>query len=137
MDKVSKEIRSKTMSSIRSKDTKIELEIRKRLHKRGLRYRKNVNNLPGKPDIVFSRKKVIVFCDSCFWHGCDKHFRKPKTNKKYWDQKINGNIQRDKEIFIKYQKEGWKVLRFWEHEINSNPDDVVEKIIGVLNTSTS
>lgn len=133
MDKVSKAIRSKTMSSIHSKDTAIELEIRKRLHKYGLRYRKNVGNLPGKPDIAFLRKRVVVFCDSCFWHGCNKHFRQPKSNQSYWNPKIKRNIERGREIFKKYQKEGWIVLRFWEHDIHSHPDKVTEKIRETIN----
>ena len=128
MDKVSKAIRSKTMKAIRSKDTTIELEIRRRLYKSGLRYRKNVSDLPGKPDIVFLKKRLAVFCDSCFWHGCDKHFRQPKSNEDYWHPKIKRNIERDKKILKKYQEEGWTVLRFWEHDIHTYPNKVVEKI---------
>lgn len=133
MDKVSKAIRSKTMSSIRSKDTTIELEIRKRLYKGGFRYRKNVSNMPGKPDIVFLGKKLVIFCDSCFWHGCTKHFRPPKSNQSYWLPKIKRNVERDKRIVKEYRKQGWAVLRFWEHEIQNHPNKVIRKIKTALN----
>lgn len=110
------------MSKIKNKDTKIELILRKELWGRGLRYQKNVNSILGKPDIVFKGKKIAVFCDSEFWHGFDWENKKNdfKNNQKFWISKIEKNIQRDKYVTEKLEKEGWIVLRFWGKEISKN-----------------
>lgn len=76
-----------------------------------------LSSLFGKPDIVFKKYKTVIFVDSCFWHGCKKHCRLPATNKKYWNEKIERNKQRDKEVNRHYKKEGWQVLRVWEHDL--------------------
>lgn len=86
-DTVTKEKRSEIMSLIRGSDTSFEERFRKRLWKEGLRYRKNVKNMEGKPDIYFPRKKLVVFLDSCFWHGCKEHCRMPSSNIEYWEKK--------------------------------------------------
>lgn len=127
-DIFSKEKRSLIMSSIRSKETKPEVKLRKRLWAEGLKYRKNYN-LPGKPDVAFVKKKIVVFVDGCFWHKCPKCYKKPKSNKKYWASKIKYNVEKDKKINKELEEKGWKVLRFWEHDINKNIDDCVKKIV--------
>ena len=110
------------MQAIRSKDTGIEIALRKELWNRGLRYRKNCKDLPGKPDIVFKGKKVAVFCDSEFWHGFDWENRKEHigTNRDYWIPKIERNIEKDREVSIQLESMGFTVLRFWGKEIQKN-----------------
>ena len=130
MDNLTPEQRRKNMRAVKSKDTKIELILRKQLWNRGYRYRKNYKKLPGKPDIVFVGKKVAIFCDSEFWHGKDYHNSVDRigTNKKYWEQKILRNINRDKEVNLALKTMGWTVLRFWENEILKNTEKCVEII---------
>lgn len=132
MDKVSKEMRSRIMSAIRSKDTKMEIAFRKALFKKGVRFRKHVSGLIGKPDIAVKSKRVAIFLDSCFWHRCPRHFRKPTSNKRYWNNKIARNIERDEEINKHYNSAGWKVIRFWEHDTERNLTRAVKKAYRVL-----
>ncbi len=110
------------MSRIRSKDTAIELSLRKELWSRGLRYRKNVKSIPGKPDIAFIGKKIAVFCDSEFWHGFDWDNRKQeiKTNREYWIPKIERNMERDSEVNSILAQDGWVVIRFWGKQIQKD-----------------
>ena len=122
------------MSRIRSKDTKIEVILRKELWSRGLRYRKNVKSIAGKPDIAFIGKKVAVFCDSEFWHGYDWEHRKDdiKTRREFWIPKIEKNIQRDLEVNRILEEQGWIVLRFWGKEIQKDLigcADRIEKVV--------
>lgn len=119
MDQNKSEQRRKNMQAVKSKDSKIEIMLRKELWSRGLRYRKNVSTIYGRPDIVFIGKKVAVFCDSEFWHGYDWENRKKdfKTNQDFWIPKIEQNIARDYEVTKKLQSEGWTVIRFWGNEI--------------------
>ena len=132
VDKVSRQKRSEIMSAIRSKDSAMEINLRKELSSLGLRYRKNVKYLEGKPDIAFIGKKVVIFLDSCFWHGCRWHCRIPQANRSYWQKKIEKNKKRDKEINKIYKEKGWKVLRFWEHEIKNNLSHVLNRIRKIL-----
>jgi len=132
MDTVSKEKRSETMRAVKSKNSNMELFVRRELYKRGYRYRANVSKLFGKPDIVFRKRKLVIFLDSCFWHGCRYHCRMPASNRTYWKAKIERNRKRDKEVFGYYKKDGWKVLRFWEHKIKKSPEKVMEKILQEL-----
>ena len=123
MDDLTKEQRRKNMQHIRSKDTSIELRLRKALWHEGIRYRKNYSALPGKPDIAITRWKIAVFCDSSFWHGRNFDSKKPvDTNHEYWDAKIRRNIMRDQDVNLNLQNMGWKVLRFWDIEINRTLD---------------
>jgi len=126
-DKITEEQRSHIMSRIRSKNTKIEMLIRKELWKRGFRYRLHYP-LPGKPDIVFPSRYVAIFCDGCFWHGCPKCFRPPQSNKNYWRPKIANNRKRAKRQTTELEDAGWIVLRFWEHEIIESCEGVVDQI---------
>lgn len=130
-DTVSKKKRSEIMSRVRSKNTKPELRVRSALHKRGLRYRLNYP-LPGKPDIVFVKAKVAVFIDSCFWHGCPSHLRKPKSNVDYWDAKIARNVERAAEVNAEYADSDWLQLRFWEHSLKEDFDSCVDDIERVV-----
>ena len=134
MDKHTPEQRRKNMQAVKSKDSQIELLLRKELWARGLRYRKNVNRIYGKPDIVFIGKKVAVFCDSEFWHGYNWEERKKdfKSHQEFWIPKIERNMERDAEVTAKLESEGWTVLRFWGNEIKKNSAqcaDIIEKAV--------
>lgn len=135
MDNLKPEYRRKNMQNIRSADTKIEVLIRSALHKKGFRFRKNAQNIIGKPDIVFPAKRVVVFLDSCFWHKCPYHYNIPLTNTSYWNPKLERNKKRAREVNSKLRKDGWTVLRFWEHQIKNNFDVVVEKISATIKNS--
>lgn len=122
------------MSRIRCKDTAIEIKLRKELWNRGLRYRKNVKTVIGKPDIAFIGKKIAVFCDSEFWHGFDWDNRKNqiKTNPEFWITKIERNMKRDSEVNAILESQGWVVLRFWGRDIQKNTErcaDEIERIV--------
>ncbi len=123
------------MRRIKSKDTSIEILLRKELWRRGLRYRKNPKDVFGKPDIVFKGKKLAVFADSEFWHGKYLMENKyiPKTNTEFWVNKITRNIERDKEVTHKLESEGWIVLRFWETDIRKYLFECVYTIEETLN----
>ena len=122
MDTHTAEQRHKNMQAVKSKDTAIELLLRKELWSRGIRYRKNVKSIIGKPDIAFIKKKVAVFCDSEFWHGFDWEHRKSdiKSNHDFWIPKIEKNIARDKEVNDALAADGWIVLRFWGQQIKKD-----------------
>lgn len=121
MDNHSPKVRSYNMSRIRSVNTKPEEIVRKFLFKEGFRYRKNVNKLPGSPDIVLVKYKTVIFVNGCFWHkhDCPK-FVWPKTNINYWSSKILKNVERDKINYQKLQELGWNVIIVWECELNSS-----------------
>jgi DNA mismatch endonuclease (patch repair protein) len=116
VDKVSKEKRSEMMSRVKNKDTKLEILFRKELWKLGFRYSKNSTKYVGKPDLTLPKYKTVIFIDSCFWHGCKKHGSIPATNRDFWVTKLNRNKERDKEVSKFYKKQGWQVIRVWEHE---------------------
>ena len=122
MDRHTPEQRRKNMQAIKNKDSEIEILLRKELWSRGLRYRKNVNKVFGKPDIVFMSKKVAVFCESEFWHGYNWEERKNdfKSHQEFWIPKIERNMERDREVTRKLQAEGWTVLRFWGKDIEKH-----------------
>lgn len=131
-DVLTKEQRHKNMQHIRSKDTKIELILRKALWHKGIRYRKNYAVLPGKPDIVITKYRIAIFCDSEFFHGKDWESQKKRLlrgdNGEFWVKKISRNIARDKEIDQKLGAEGWNVLRFWGTDIKKNTDECVRAV---------
>ena len=125
--------RSENMSRIKNKNTSIELLLRKELWKRGLRYRVNDKSIFGKPDIVFKRKKIAIFCDSEFWHG--KKFLEgeiPKSNTEFWVKKLTRNIRRDKEVNEKLKKDGWIVLRYWGKDIRIKTVEIADKIDQII-----
>ena len=112
------EARSYNMARIRSNDTKPEIKVRKYLFARGFRYRKNVRNLPGCPDIVLPKYRTVIFVQGCFWHMHDcGRFHWPSTNKEYWERKIHNNVDRDRTNKEQLQSLGWKVLEVWECEL--------------------
>lgn len=129
-------VRSRTMRSIRGKDTKIEVILRKALWHKGIRYRKNYKSIPGSPDIVITKHKIAIFCDSEFWHGKDWDKLSAKlshgNNSKYWLKKIAENIERDKRKDKELMSLGWTVLHFWETEIKKNIDDCVMTVQEVI-----
>ena len=132
MQKTKEQI-SYNMQQVKNKDSKIEVLLRKELWSRGLRYRKNVNRIFGKPDIVFIGKKIAVFCDSEFWHGYNWEERKKdfKSHQEFWIPKIERNMERDAEVTAKLESEGWTVIRFWGNEIKKNASacaDIIQKI---------
>ena len=132
----------KNMSKIRGKDTSIEVVLRKALWHRGFRYRKNYKGLPGRPDIVLTKYRIAIFCDSEFFHGKDWEILKPRLekgkNSDFWVAKISRNRERDDEINKKLLFMGWTVIRFWGTDIKKNADEcvrVVEETIFELKMS--
>jgi DNA mismatch endonuclease (patch repair protein) len=117
-DIFSKKKRSEIMSRVRSRDSKIETEFRKKLWRAGFRYSKNSTKYFGKPDLVLPKYKTVIFIDSCFWHGCKKHGSMPQTRKKFWKNKIERNKERDKEVNRCYKKLGWSIFRIREHDFD-------------------
>lgn len=121
-DTVSKQKRSEIMSHVTGKETMPEIMVRKYLFARGLRYRKNVKQLPGTPDIVFPKYKTAVFVNGCFWHGhkgC-KYSHLPSTNLEYWEKKIADNLERDERKTRKLEKLGYRVLIVWQCQLKPN-----------------
>lgn len=122
------ETRSYNMSRIKSRNTKPEMLVRKFLFANGFRYRLNVKDLPGKPDLVLPKYKTVIFINGCFWHGhkgC-RYFVLPKTRTEWWLQKIKGTMRRDKEAEIKLNVLGWRVITIWECELK--PDKLSETL---------
>ena len=130
-DVVNKRVRSNIMRSVKSCDSQIELNFRKALWRSGIRYRKNVKGCVGHPDVVIKKFKVVVFIDSCFWHGCPKHCRMPSSRQTYWINKIKRNKDRDRSVSRFYQENGWNIFRLWEHDLDKS-SKVVEKIKKLL-----
>lgn len=135
-DVFTKKKRSEIMSRIRSKDTKLETDffklIKRALYPKGPRYRKHYKKLTGRPDIVFTSRKIAVFIDGDFWHGYNFGKIKNRLPKKYWRKKIENNIKRDGRINRILKKEGWIVVRIWEHEIKKQPAKALNRIIDAL-----
>lgn len=125
------------MSGIRGKDTQPELQVRKGLHARGFRYRLHDRSLPGKPDLVLSRHRAIVFVHGCFWHGHACHlFRLPATREAFWREKIARNVERDCEAEVQLLARGWRVATVWECALKGKtrlaPGQVVDSLAGWL-----
>ena len=130
-DKLTPEQRSYCMSRVKGKDTGLEKKVRSELHKRGLRFRKHPPRLPGKPDIVFPNQKIAIFLDGDFWHG----YRFPTWKNKlkpFWKNKIEETRKRDRKNFDRLKRDGWRVLRIWEHEIKKDFSGAIEKILLTL-----
>jgi DNA mismatch endonuclease (patch repair protein) len=116
-DVLTKKQRSYNMSMIRGKNTQPERFLRRTLSEKGIRGYRLHYKLPGKPDIVFPKKRIAIFIDGCFWHKCPKCFIRPETNRGFWNKKIDSNVKRDKAVNAELRGRGWKVLRIWEHEL--------------------
>ncbi len=130
MDPLTKEQRHNNMSHIRSKDTSIEIKLRKALWHKGYRYRKNYGALPGKPDIALTKYKIAIFCDSEFFHGKDWYeILQPRvrrgSNPEFWEKKISRNMVRDRETNRKLAAQDWTVIRFWGYEIDKHLDECI------------
>lgn len=131
-DNLSEEQRRKNMQNIRSEGTKPERTIMRELRKRKIYFAKHVKKITGKPDIVFRRKKVVVFIDSDFWHGHPERFIMPKTNVEYWEKKINRNKERDLEVNRELSEQGWEIIRIWEYDINHELSDCLNRIFEAI-----
>lgn len=133
-DSLTPEKRSWNMSRIHSKDTVIEIKIRKFLFSKGFRYRKNFVNLPGKPDIVLKKYKTVIFVHGCFWHGhenCRKSHL-PKSNIDFWKEKIERNKRRFEEVSRQLEKQGLNVVVIWECEIRKHFEDTMKKLVETI-----
>jgi len=130
MDKHTPEQRRRNMQAVKNKDSKIEIVLRKALFAKGYRYRKNCADVFGHPDIVFTRYKIAIFCDSEFWHGHDWERRKSdfKSRTDFWIPKIECNMERDREVNEKLSEQGYLVLRFWGKRILKDLDGVIDEI---------
>ena len=121
------------MKGNRRANTRPEVLLRSRLHRSGLRFRKDLPiRLPGRsarPDIVFRRARVAVFLDGCFWHGCPDHGRRPKVNTGYWGPKLQRNLRRDQATIQELSEAGWTVVRIWEHVPT---DEAVQRVLAVV-----
>lgn len=135
-DDLTPEQRRKNMQAIKSQDTSIELRLRKALWARGVRYRKNYRKLIGRPDIVLTKYKIAIFCDSDYWHGYDweNRHQRIKSNREYWIPKIERNMARDKEVNEALARDGWTVLRFWEWQIRKQLDECVGEILRTIDS---
>lgn len=131
-DVLTPEQRTYNMSKIRAKNTGPEVKLRKLLFSQGIRGYRIHYNLPGKPDIVFTKKKIVIFIDGCFWHKCPVCFQEPETRKDFWMKKIQSNINRDKKVNEQLENDGWSIIRIWEHEIRKEPERTVKKIVASL-----
>jgi len=119
------------------RDTKPEMAVRRAVWRRGLRYRVDVSPLPGtrrRADLVFTRVRVAVFIDGCFWHGCPEHATAPKANAEWWAEKLSANVLRDRDTDARLGEAGWLVLRIWEHE---DAEDAAERIEQVVRSRSS
>ena len=116
------------MSRIRGRDTKPELLLRNAVWQMGLRYRLK-SSVPGRPDLVFPASRVAVFVDGCQWHCCPDHWVRPKSNREFWDRKFKKNRNRDAHVNKLLKERGWRVLRFWEHEVEKDCQTVAMNII--------
>lgn len=133
-DVLTPEQRRFNMQRIRSKDTKIEVEVRKYLFHKGFRYRKNVKKLPGTPDVVLSKYKTVIFINGCFWHhheNCKKAYI-PKTNSAKWIHKFSVNQVNDKFQRDKLQELGWHVITIWECELDKDFEGIMEKVVQII-----
>lgn len=120
------------MRSNRGRDTALELRVRRELHRRGLRYRVDLAPLPGlrsRTDVVFTKRRVAVYLDGCFWHGCPAHGANPTANSDYWSPKLARNRERDLQATQALRDAGWLVLRFWEHEETSAVVETIQTAV--------
>jgi DNA mismatch endonuclease, patch repair protein len=128
MDRVDKETRSQVMATVRSRNTRLEEKLVAILLDAGLSgFTRYAAGLPGTPDVAFMDEKVTVFLDSCFWHGCPKHLRRPSSNTEYWQSKIDKNVRRDRRQRAALRRLGWSAIRVWEHDLKDE-SKVVRKV---------
>lgn len=120
--------RSQQMARIRGRHTAPERALRQGLWRAGLRYRLHARTSAGRPDLLFRSRKVAVFIDGCFFHGCPEHYVRPRSNADFWARKLATNVIRDRRQTLELEQQGWTVLRFWEHEVYDSPDVLVARV---------
>ncbi len=120
--------RSQQMSRIKGRNTRPEIRLRKALWAVGLRYRLHHRTPAGRPDVVFPGRKVAVFIDGCFWHGCPHHYVRPCSREEFWSGKLRENVDRDRRQTLALEAAGWRVVRLWEHEIYETLEDCVARV---------
>jgi DNA mismatch endonuclease, patch repair protein len=129
----SSEVVRQRFSAQGRRDTRPEMRLRRELHRRGLRYRVD-RAVPGlarvRPDLLFTRRRVAVFVDGCFWHACPEHAHLPKSNTRWWVEKLEGNVLRDRRADARLEALGWRVVRIWEHEDPATAADRIEDALG-------
>ena len=135
MDKHTKEQRHKNMQAVKAQGTNLENLVVNFLWQKGYRFRKNVKDLEGKPDIAIKKYKLVIFIDSCFWHKCPLHYKAPATNFEFWENKISKNKQRDDYVTNYYLAKKWNILRIWEHELKEDFDITLQKVINFIENS--
>ncbi|MBE7703871.1 MAG: very short patch repair endonuclease [Cyanobacteria bacterium SIG28] len=135
MDKHTKEQRHKNMQAVKAQGTNLENLVVNFLWQKGYRFRKNVKDLEGKPDIAIKKYKLVIFIDSCFWHKCPLHYKAPATNFEFWENKISKNQQRDDYVTNYYLAKKWNILRIWEHELKEDFDITLQKVINFIENS--
>lgn len=129
--------RSENMARIKAKNTSPELAVRKGLSARGLRYRLQFKTPGGKADLAIPSKRVALFIDGCFWHGCPEHYVRPRSREEFWTAKLKENVARDRRQVAALVSAGWTVVRIWEHEVLEAPEQVVEKVLIALENSVT
>ncbi len=133
-DNLTPEQRRYCMSRIKGKDTRLEIRVRSELHKRGFRFRKHLKELPGKPDIVFTKDKVAVFIDGDFWHGYEFPTWENKVSD-FWKRKISKTRERDAKNHSCLREMGWTVVRLWQHDLERDFENSIKRIVSTLRTA--
>lgn len=124
------------MARIRGENTRPELELRRAVWSCGLRYRLRERVFGTQPDLLFSASKVAVFVDGCFWHGCPIHYSRPRSRTEFWAVKLSSNIERDSRHTLQLEREGWRVVRLWEHDVWSDLEQAVERVRSAVEDAT-
>jgi DNA mismatch endonuclease, patch repair protein len=124
--------KSQQMSRVRSKNTGVETELRRLLWRAGVRYRLHRKIAECKPDLVIAASKLVVFIDGCFWHGCPVHYSSPRSRAEFWAAKLRTNVTRDIAQMHRLESAGWRVVRFWEHEVLKTPDACADELLALV-----
>ena len=135
MDKLSPVQRSALMSRVRGRNTLPELKLRSAMWQIGIRFRLGQRIGRAQPDVVFKGARLAVFVDGCFWHSCPVHKSRPKSNQRFWDEKLARNVARDRKTTADLESTGWTVMRFWEHEVDGDSMACALKIADALEKS--
>lgn len=128
-DRLTRAARSRLMARIVGDDLKPETALRSALRGAGARFRRNDRRLPGSPDVSLPAARLAVFVDGCFWHGCPRHYRRPRSRRRFWDGKLRANRTRDARDRRALNRRGWRVMRVWEHEVKADPAAAAARIL--------